>query len=113
MAVPDEPARQWVVEGFDAVQVVHLTFEPAGRVGQCGQGGDGRVGRVDGYVQLDAAVGVGGGEQVDGAQSVMVVVCGDEGEAEAAVEQGRGVRREVGGGGVDDDPVVPGGPACR
>ncbi|HEY3008654.1 MAG TPA: hypothetical protein VGJ63_11420, partial [Micromonosporaceae bacterium] len=28
--VPDQAAREWVVEGLDAVQVVHFAFEAAG-----------------------------------------------------------------------------------
>jgi hypothetical protein len=55
--VPDQPARQWVVEGLDAVQVVHLAFEAAGRERQPGQGRYGRVRAVDGNVELDWTLG--------------------------------------------------------
>src|SRR5579859_2976173 len=87
-----------MVGGRDAVQVVHLAFEPPGREGQVREAGYARAAGNDRQVQFDPAVGVGGGEQVHRAQRVTVVVSGDEGEPEPFPEKGFGVGGEGGDG---------------
>ena len=102
-----------MVVGHDAVQVVQFAFEPAGRKRQAGQARQARLVAVDAKVQFDPPVRARGGEQVDGAQRVAVVVARDQRKPVPVADQSRGVAGQVGGGGRDRDPVVPGGFAIR
>src|SRR5690606_12983497 len=85
--MPDESPRQWVVFGHDAEQVVHLSLEPPGRKRQSGQTWHVRVRGVERHVQFDATVRVGGGEQVDDAQLLAVIVPGYQRDPESVGEQ--------------------------
>jgi hypothetical protein len=98
--------------GVDAVQVVHLAFEPTSGKRQPGQAGHGGPAWVDGQVHFHPPVRGGGDVQVDGAQHVPVVVRGDQGQPEALALQGVGVLDQIGGGRGDGDAVVAGRPAA-
>jgi hypothetical protein len=114
VVVADQPARLRVADGDDAVQVVHLPFEPAGGEGQPGQAGE--LGPVAGQpgVHLDAGVGGPGGEQVDHPQgrsagrAGVVVVGGGQGQPVPVGEQLAGPGVERAGVRLDDGPVRAG-----
>lgn len=96
--VPYQAAGQRVIQGNDAVQVVHFALEPACGEGQMGQAGHlGAGGSRRARVELDAGVGRPGDEEVDEAYGVCVVVGGDQGQAVAVAQQRLGPLGEFGG----------------
>jgi hypothetical protein len=86
--VEDQRTREGMAEGCDPEQVVHFSFEAAGGERQAGKGGHGRSAAFEADLQLDAPVWCPGEEHVHRSQGWAVVVAGDEGEPESALEQG-------------------------